>query len=59
MGEGWGVRPDNVIEKLSSEEVPSGKAQWEACVGGGERGGLEDVQFSISPGFWPKRQQSI
>lgn len=37
--EGGRVKPDDAIEKLSSEEVPSGKTQWEACVGVEEGGG--------------------
>lgn len=56
---GGGVQLDDTIEKLSSEEVPGGKTQWEAGVGLEGGGGVEDRQFSISPGFWPKRQQSI
>lgn len=53
-----------LLKKPSSEEAPGGKAQREACVGveGGEEAsgdGVGERQFSISPGFWPKRQQSI
>lgn len=51
-GEG-SVQPDDTIETLSSEEVPSGKAQWEACVGveeGGGCGWIGNFQFLLAFG---------
>lgn len=52
-GRGGSVQPDDTIEKLSSEEVPSGTTQWEAGVGveeGGGCGWIGNFQFLLAFG---------